>query len=298
MIQEIRPGRAVNGNLSLAYDVFGPSTGRPLLLLMGLGVQMLLWHNDFCGALVARGFQVARMDNRDVGLSTHLTHLGAPSVFDMIARPRKAARYSLSDMAADAIAVLDDLGWDNANVVGGSLGGMIAQTLAIEHPRRARSLTSIMSSPSARIGRASVSLSIKVARVLNQRIDSPQQAGQQLVDLYALIGTPPTSYPLDVAWLNHVGAESFQRAYDPAGKLRQQAAMLAAPNRSRALSTLTLPTLVMHGTLDPLITPAGGYATAKAVPDANLVMLDGVGHGAFPRQIWPTMLDNIADIAT
>ncbi|WP_156765313.1 alpha/beta fold hydrolase, partial [Mycobacterium sp. 1245852.3] len=144
MLQETTPGRAHNADVSLAYEVFGPSTGRPLLLLMGLGMQMLLWHNDFCRALVARGFQVARMDNRDVGLSTHLTHLGAPSACEVIVRPRKAARYSLSDMAGDVIAVLDDLGWESTNVVGGSLGGMIAQTLAIEHPRRARSLTSIM----------------------------------------------------------------------------------------------------------------------------------------------------------
>ena len=298
MLDKPRPGRAHNGNVSLAYEVFGPGTGTPLLLLMGLGMQMLLWHNDFCRELVARGFQVVRMDNRDVGLSTHLSHLGAPSVFDLIVHPRKSARYSLSDMAGDAIAVLDDLGWESANVVGGSLGGMIAQTLAIEHPARVRSLTSIMSSPSAKIGRASAKLGMKVARVLSQPIDAPQRAGQQLVELYALIGTPPTNYPLDVDWLKEVGATCFQRAYDPAGKLRQQAAMFAAPDRSRALSTLTLPTLVMHGTLDLLIKPAGGYATAEAIPGAKLVMLDGVGHGAFPRQIWPTMLDNIAKIAT
>ncbi|WP_197499569.1 alpha/beta fold hydrolase, partial [Mycobacterium sp. 1245852.3] len=105
------------------------------------------------------------------------------------------------------------------------------------------------------------------------------------------------NYPLDIDWLNDVGAASFQRAHDPGGKLRQQAAMFAAPDRTRALSTLTLPALVMHGTLDPLIKPAGGYATAKAIPGAKLVMLDGVGHGAFPRQVWPTMLDNIAEIA-
>lgn len=298
MHQETTPGRAHNGNVSLAYEVFGPSTGTPLLLLMGLGMQMLLWHDDFCRALVGRGFQVVRMDNRDVGLSTHLTQLGEPSMFQMIARPRKAARYSLSDMARDAIAVLDDLGWETANIVGGSLGGMIAQTLAFEHPRRARSLTSIASSPSARIGRASAKLGIKVARVLSQPIDSPQQAGQQLVELYALIGTPPSRYRLDVNWLNDIGAACFERSYDPSGKLRQQAAMLAASNRSRALSTLTLPTLIMHGTLDPLIKPAGGYATAKAIPGAKLVMIDGVGHGAFPQQVWPTMLDNITDIAT
>lgn len=255
MLHKPTPGRAHNGNVSLAYEVFGPSTGTPLLLLMGLGMQMLLWHNDFCREFVARGFQVVRMDNRNVGVSTQLNHLGTPSVVDLIGRPRKAARYSLSDMAADAIAVLDDLGWESANVVGGSLGGMIAQTLALEHPARARSRTSIMSSPSAKVGRASAKLGMKVARELSQPIDSPQRAGQQLLELYALIGIPPANYPLDIDWLKDVGATCFQRAYDPAGKLRQQAAMFAAPDRSRALSTLTLPTLVMHGTLDLLIRP-------------------------------------------
>jgi pimeloyl-ACP methyl ester carboxylesterase len=297
VIQETAPGRAHHADVALAYEVFGPSTGKPLLLIMGVGMQMVLWHEDFCRELVARGFQVVRMDNRDVGLSTHLAHLGEPSLFNMIVRPKAAARYSLSDMAHDAIAVLDDLGWSSVNVVGGSMGGMIAQTMAIEHPGRVRSLTSIASSPSARIGRAPIRLSVKVAGLLQQPLHSAREAGQQLVELYKIIGTPAANYPLDVKWLNEVGATSFQRAYDPAGKLRQQAAMLAAPNRTEALSKLRLPTLIMHGTLDPLILPAGGQASAKAIPGATLVMLPGVGHGAFPRQVWPTMIDNISAIA-
>jgi pimeloyl-ACP methyl ester carboxylesterase len=298
MTQKITQRRARNADVSLAYEVFGPETGRPLLLIMGAGMQMLLWHEDFCRELVRHGFQVVRMDNRDVGLSTHLEQLRAPSLFNMIVRPRAAAPYSLLDMAQDAVAVVDDLGWSTVNVVGGSMGGMIAQTMAIEHPGRLRSLTSIASSPSARIGRALTRLTIKVARLLQRPLHSAQEAGQQLVDLYKIIGTPAENYPLDVDWLTEVGAISFQRAYDPAGKLRQQAAMLAAPDRTAALSKLMLPTLIMHGTLDPLIRPAGGYATAKAIPGARLVMLDGVGHGAFPRQVWPTMIDHISDIAT
>jgi pimeloyl-ACP methyl ester carboxylesterase len=297
MVRETTQRRAQHADVSLAYEVFGRSSGTPLLLIMGAGMQMLLWHEDFCRELAARGFQVVRMDNRDVGLSTHLTHLGEPSLFNMVVRPKAAARYSLSDMARDAIAVLDDLGWSSVNVVGGSMGGMIAQTMAIEHPERLRSLTSIASSPSARIGRAPIRFNIKVAGLLQQPLHSPQEAGQQLVELYKIIGTPAENYPLDTKWLNDVGAMSFQRAYDPAGKLRQQAAMLAAPNRTEALSKLQLPTLIMHGTVDPLIRPAGGQATARAVPGAALVMLRGVGHGAFPRQVWNTMIDNISAIA-
>jgi pimeloyl-ACP methyl ester carboxylesterase len=297
VIQETTQGRARNVDVSLAYEVFGPSNGIPLLLIMGVGMQMVLWHDDFCRDLAARGFQVVRMDNRDVGLSTHLAQLGEPGLLNMIVRPHAAARYSLSDMARDAIAVIDDLGWSSVNVVGGSMGGMIAQTMAIEHPRRLRSLTSIASSPSARIGRAPIRLSIKVARLLQQPVHSAEEAGRQLVELYKVIGTPTENYPLDANWLNEVGATSYRRAYDPAGKLRQQAAMLAAPNRARALSKLRLPTLIMHGTLDPLILPAGGDATARAVPGARLVMLPDVGHGAFPRQVWPTMIDNISAVA-
>jgi pimeloyl-ACP methyl ester carboxylesterase len=297
VIQETTQGRAHNGNVTLAYEVFGPNNGTPLLLIMGLGMQSLLWHEDFCRELAARGFQVVRMDNRDVGLSTHLAPLGEPGLFNMIVRPRAAAVYSLADMAEDAIAVMDDLHWSTANIVGGSLGGMIAQTMAINHPRRLRSLTSVASSPSAKIGRASTRLSIKVARLLQQPVESAERAGRQLVELYRLIGTPATSYPLDVDWLADVGAASFQRAYDPAGKLRQQAAMLAASDRRRALSKLTLPALIMHGTVDPLIRPEGAYATAGAIAGAELVMLKGVGHGAFPRQVWPIMIDRICEIA-
>ncbi|WP_433600183.1 alpha/beta fold hydrolase [Nocardia sp. CA-135953] len=297
MTREVTRRHARNGNVSLAYEVFGPDTGEPLLLIMGVGAQMLLWHDDFCRELVRRGFRVARMDNRDAGLSTHLTHLGEPSPFTMIVRPKVAARYSLGDMARDAIAVLDDLGWRSANVVGGSLGGMIAQTMAIEHPERLRSLTSIMSSPSARIGRATVRTNVKVAALLRKPVNSAQESGQQLVDLYNLIGTPSDKYPRDDKWLAEIGAMSFERAYDPAGKLRQQAAMLAAPDRTAALAAVRLPTLVLHGTADPMIRPAGGRATAEAIPGAKLAMLEGIGHGAFPRDIWHVMIENICAIA-
>ncbi|WP_329415043.1 alpha/beta fold hydrolase [Nocardia vinacea] len=297
MTREVTRRQARNGDVSLAYEVFGPDTGKPLLLIMGVSAQMLLWHDDFCLELVRRGFRVARMDNRDAGLSTHLTHLGEPSPFTMFVRPKAAARYSLGDMARDAIAVLDDLGWRSANVVGGSLGGMIAQTMAIEHPERLRSLTSIMSSPSARIGRATIGTSVKVAALLRKPVNSAQESGQQLVDLYNLIGTPSGKYPRDDKWLAEIGAMSFERAYDPAGKLRQQAAMLAAPDRTAALAAVRLPTLVLHGTADPMIRPAGGRATAEAIPGAKLAMLEGIGHGAFPRDIWPVMIENICAIA-
>lgn len=288
---------AHNGDVQLAYEVFGPDTGRPLLLIMGLGMQMLVWHDDFCNDLVQNGFQVVRMDNRDVGLSSHLEELGAPALFDMIVRPRAAARYSLGDMAADAFAVMDDMGWDTANIAGGSLGGMIAQTMAIENPRRVRSLVSIMSSPSARIGRATIRTNMKMAGLMQRPLHSAAEAGQQLIEVYRLIGTPDTNYPLDIPWLTETGARSYERAYDPEGKLRQQAAMLAAPDRTAALRKLSVPTVVLHGDADPMIRLAGGIATAAAIPGARLVAMPGVGHGAFPRAVWPTMIDNITSVA-
>ncbi|MFI1912383.1 alpha/beta fold hydrolase [Nocardia sp. NPDC020380] len=288
---------AHHGDVQLAYEVFGPGSGRPLLLIMGLGMQMLVWHDDFCNDLVRQGFQVVRMDNRDAGLSSHLEHLGAPALFDMIVRPRRAARYSLGDMAADVFAVMDDMGWGTVNVVGGSLGGMIAQTMAIENPRRVRSLVSIMSSPSARIGRATLRTNMKMAGLMQQPLHSAEEAGRQMIEVYRLIGTPEADYPLDIPWLTETGARSYERAYDPDGKLRQQAAMLAAPDRTAALRNVSVPAVVLHGDVDPMIRIRGGIATAAAIPGARLVTLPGVGHGAFPRAVWPTMIGNIAAIA-
>ncbi len=294
---EITKGTAHNGNVLLAYEVFGTS-GEPLLLLMGVGMQMLMWHDDFCRELVDRGFHVVRMDNRDVGLSTHLAELGEPKLFDMIWRPKKAARYSLDDMAQDVVAVLDGLGWKSAHIVGGSLGGMIAQQVAISYPERVRSLTSIMASPSFKIGRAKTLFSMKVGGLLAQPLHNENEAADQQVAVFRLLGTPEKNYPLDEKWLRKVGAESFRRAYDPAGKLRQQSAMMAAPDRTKALRKLRVPTLVMHGEVDPMIRLKGGIATAKAIPGARLVILKGVGHGAFPRQVWRQMIDNICRVAT
>ena len=289
----LKSGTAKNGNISLAYEVFGPTTTEPLILIMGIGMQMLLWRNEFCYELVKRGFQVARMDNRDVGLSTHLHQDGAPSVLKMILRPKSVATYSLQDMAADSVAVLDALGWTSAHVVGGSMGGMIAQTMAICFPERVRSLTSIMSTPSPRIGRSTIRIAMKLANLMKRRIRNVQEASRQMVDVYRVIGTPSDTYPLDEEWLLDVGATSYERAYDPAGRLRQQAAMLAAADRRKELSEVHVPTLVMHGDADPLIRLTGGQATAEAVPGARFVVLPGVGHGAFPRQVWPMIIDSI-----
>jgi pimeloyl-ACP methyl ester carboxylesterase len=300
MANEIPFGRgaAKNGDISIAYEVFGPATGKPLLLIMGIGMQMLLWHDDFCKELVGQGYQVARMDNRDVGLSTHLHQYGKPSVFKMIIRPKSTARYLLKDMAADAIAVLDDLGWKAANIVGGSLGGMIAQTMAIEFPERVRTLTSMMSSPSPRIGRANIRFGLKVAGLLQQPLHNREEAGEQMVAMFRLIGSPPAAYPIDEVWLRDIGARSYERAYDPGGRLRQQAAMFASGDRRKALAQVHLPALVIHGDADLLFRLKGGEATAAAIPCSRLVVYPGMGHGALPRQLWPKIVNEICKLTS
>ncbi len=218
--------RARNGDVELVYERLGPPDGEPLLLVMGLAMQMLFWHDDLCAEFVRQGFSPVRFDNRDVGASTHLTGRGAPSLPAVLAAPRAVAPYRVSDMAADAVAVLDALGWESAHVVGTSMGGMIAQALAIEHPHRVRSLTSVMSTPSPRIGRptfgATLALAARPAR-------SAEQAAERVVRTFRVIGSP--GYPLDEDWLRDYGRRAFARGHDPAGGRRQLAAINASHSR-------------------------------------------------------------------
>lgn len=275
----------------IAYETFGPDTGEPMLLVMGLGMQLLAWHEEFCAGLVQRGFTVARFDNRDVGLSTHFHEAGSPSLPLILLRPAAAAAYRLEDMSDDAVAVLDALGWPAAHVVGVSLGGMIAQTLAIRHPGRVRSLTSVMSTPSPRVGRATPSALLALAP---RRVADREGAARRMVEVFRIIGSP--GYPLDEEWLRELGRRSYDRAHDPGGVARQLAAIGASGDRRRALARLDVPTLVLHGTNDPLIRLAAGRATAAAVPGARLVTYPRMGHH-LPRELWPSIIDEISVVA-
>jgi pimeloyl-ACP methyl ester carboxylesterase len=277
--------------IQVAYEVLGPPSGEPLLLVMGLGQQMIAWPDDFCAELVGRGFMVVRFDNRDTGLSTHLRGAGAPSVPMLFLRPRAVAAYRLEDMAGDAVAVLDAIACPSAHVVGVSLGGMIAQTVAIRHPRRVRTLTSIMSTPSPRIGRPTLAAMLALRP---QRVRHRDEAGQRMVEVFRTIGSP--DYPLDEDWLRELGRRSYDRSHDPAVGLRQLAAIGASGDRRPGLARLQIPTLVLHGQADPLIPPVGGRATAAAVRDARLVIYPGMGHH-LPRQLWPAMIDEISRLA-
>ena len=285
---------ASRDGVEIAYEALGPQEGERLLLIMGLGMQMVAWHDDFLRALVECGFQVARFDNRDVGLSTHFSAAGKPSILGMILRPKKTATYRLEAMAEDAVAVLDALGWDSAHIVGGSLGGMIAQVLAVRHSPRVRSLTSIMATPFPRLGRSTIRFAMKIARLQQQPVRDREDAAEHQVDLFRLIGSP--GYPLDETWLREVGRLSYDRGYDPAGRLRQQAALLASGDRRKELSGVRAPTLVLHGEADKVWRPSAGRATADAIPGARLVTYPGLGHGALPRELWPAIIEEISAI--
>ena len=286
---------AHNGDIVLAYETSGPPGGEPLLLISGTGAQMLIWPEGLCAALTDRGFQVARFDNRDTGLSTHLTGASAPGWLTAMLRPA-AAPYRLADMADDALAVMDALGWADAHVVGASLGGMIAQALAIGHPGRVRTLTSIMSTPSARIATMPTLAAIRaLARAAGTPVTSSEQAGDRAVALKKVIGSP--GYPLDEDLVRDIAARSFQR-HPGADKddERQRAAVIASGDRRRALAGLRIPALVIHGDQDPVIRPKGGRATARAIPGARLVTYPGMGHD-LPAALWPAIVEEIRGAA-
>ena len=286
---------ARHGAIELAYETFGAAEGEPLLLISGTGVQMLMWPDAFVAALADRGFCVTRFDNRDAGLSTHLTQAGNPGWLKPLIR-HAAAPYRLEDMAGDAVAVLDALGWDRAHIAGTSLGGMIAQTMAICHPSRTRTLTSIMSTPSARIGTMpKISTMRKLVQIAGTPVNGPEDAAEATVALKRLTGT--ARYPIDEELIRDIGRRSYERhSGSEAGDFRQRAAVSASGSRRKALAAVRIPTLVLHGDQDPIINVKAGRATAAAIPGARLVIYPQMGHD-LPRELWPSILDEIAALA-
>jgi pimeloyl-ACP methyl ester carboxylesterase len=277
---------AGNG-IRIAYEEFGDPANPPLLLVMGLGTQMLGWREGFCRALAGEGLRVIRFDNRDAGLSTHLD--GMPDLAAVMRGDTSSARYRLEDMAADTAGLLDALGLESAHVVGASMGGMIAQMLAAGWPDRVRSLTSIMSTT----GEAAVSQPTPEAMaVLTQRAPrNVDEAGDRAVAAYRVIGSP--GFEFDEEEVRALGRTSYERAHDPPGFARQLAAIWASGDRTEAVRRITAPTLVIHGVQDPLVQIAGGRATAAAIDGSELVEFDGMGHD-LPRALWPQIVDAIA----
>jgi pimeloyl-ACP methyl ester carboxylesterase len=276
--------------ITLAYQTYGDATATPLLLVMGLATQMLGWHEEFCGQLVDAGFFVVRFDNRDIGLSTHMTDAGMPDLQKLFTDPRSAASYTLDEMADDTAGLLDALGIEAAHVVGASMGGMIAQTLAIRHPARVLSLTSIMSTPSPQIGPPTQ----EAAAVLLAPAAADREAAvERAVATYKVIGSP--GYPLDTDELRRSAGLAYDRAFDPAGVVRQLAAIQASGDRTEGLRGVRVPTVVLPGEADPLVQPDGGRATAEAVPGAKLVTYPGMGHN-LPRELWPDVVGEIVAV--
>jgi len=282
----------VGGGITLCYETFGDPADPTALLIMGLGTQMIAWPEDFCEQLAARGLHVVRFDNRDAGRSTHVPGR-APTPLQLLTRSRSAARYDLDDMAADAAGLLRELDLAPAHVIGASMGGMIAQTLAARHPGLVRSLTSIMSTTgSRRSGQPAVGLyPIFLRRAPRER----DAYIEHITRVFEAIGSREIERdPEDVRTL---AARSFDRDRDPFGTGKQLAAIIASGNRTADLHSITAPTLIIHGTADRLVTPSGGRATARAIPGARLMMVPKMGHD-LPRALWPQIIDAIARHAT
>jgi pimeloyl-ACP methyl ester carboxylesterase len=278
--------------IELAYQEAGDPNGEPLILIMGLATQMIAWQEGFCELLAERGFRVVRFDNRDVGHSTILDEAGIPSRFDMIAGRRSTARYRLGDMADDTFGLMDALGIDSANVVGASMGGMIAQTMAIRRPERVRSLVSMMSTTgNRRVGSPSYrTWGLLLAKFPKSREDYVERA----VRTFKVLGSPRYGSRLDE--VAELAGAMYDRGHHPAGIVRQMHAISASGDRTAGLRRLTVPTTVLHGSRDPLARPSGGRATAAAVPGAHLRIFEGMGHD-LPPELWPEFVEEIVSAA-
>ncbi len=281
----------VGRGVTLCYESFGDPSDPPLVLIMGLGTQMVAWHEDFCGELAGQGLHVVRFDNRDIGRSTHMQG-PPPTIRQLLVRSRHAARYTLADMAQDTASLLDALELAPAHVVGASMGGMIAQTLAARHPACVRSLTSIMSSTgSLRSGQPA----LRVYSIFLRRAPREREAFiDHMERVFGVIGSP--GLPRDPQELRALAAASWDRDHDPDGPGRQLAAIIAAGDRTPEVRRITAPTLVIHGAADRLVAPSGGRATARAIRGARMITVPAMGHD-LPRAAWPQLIDAISEHA-
>ena len=278
------------GAVTLCYETFGDPGDPALLLIMGLGTQMVAWRDDFCRDLSERGFFVIRFDNRDTGRSSKLKGRG-PTLPELATRRVAKPAYTLAEMADDAVGLLDHLGIKRAHVVGASMGGMIAQHLAFRYPARVLSLVSIMSTPGGRVAGAP-RLSV-LPLLLAKPAQDKETYIERGVKLFRTVGSPDY---FDEASVREVAELSYERGLNLSGTARQLAAIMADGNRAKRLSRVKAPTLVIHGTRDKLVTPSGGRATARAIPGARLMKVEGMGHD-LPRPLWPKFIDAIVDNA-
>jgi pimeloyl-ACP methyl ester carboxylesterase len=274
--------------IEIVYDTFGDSSDPPMLLIMGLGGQMIRWDEAFCQQLAARGHWVIRFDNRDVGLSTKFDEADVPNVMALIQGETVDVPYKLVDMASDAVGLLDALGIKAADVVGVSMGGMIAQTMAIHYPDRVRTLTSIMSST------GNPSLPQPTSEAMSVLLAPPASSRDEYINnsLKSAKVLHGSHYPVNEEYVRNYSEISYDRCYHPPGFGRQLGAILASGSRNEALGNVETPTLVIHGDADPLVPVEGGKDTAKSIPEAELLIIEGMGH-SFPTEVVPQILQAI-----
>jgi pimeloyl-ACP methyl ester carboxylesterase len=276
------------GRVTLCYETFGDPADPAMLLIMGLGTQMVAWREDFCRQLVDRGFFVIRFDNRDSGKSTSMA--GRPvTLLELVAKRVKKPPYTLAEMADDAIGLLDQLGIERAHIVGASMGGMIGQHLAMRYPGRVLSLASIMSTTGGRfVGQPRMAV---IPLFLSKPSGGKDDYIERAVKLFRTVGSKRL---FDEDYVRESAAASWDRGVNVAGTGRQLGAITADGNRSKRLARVTAPTVVIHGKDDKLVAPSGGKATAKAIKGAKLLMLDDMGHD-LPRPVWPKIIDAIVE---
>ncbi len=284
----------ISDGIELCYQTFGNPEGDPLLLVMGLGGPMTWWRPELCQQLAAEGFYVIRYDNRDTGRSSRVRErVGRRQLLQAFAGRKVKAPYGLSDMARDGFGLLDHLGIDAAHVVGVSMGGMIAQTMAVEQPGRVLSLTSIMSTTGKR------TVGWQHPQLLPMMLAGGRATREAYIEgsakMWKVIGSP--GYPEDPATTRERAGETFDRGISRAGVLRQMLAILTQPSRSRSLRSLRMPTLVIHGLADKMVHASGGRATANAVHGAELLLIDGMGHD-LPPALYPTFVEAIRRTAS
>jgi pimeloyl-ACP methyl ester carboxylesterase len=280
-------------NIEIHYDTFGPKTGAPLLLIGGLGWQLIAWEEAFCQQLATKGFFVIRFDNRDTGLSTWFSDCGSPDLqsiaLDVQNKRKPAVAYKIDDMAADSIGLMDALGIERSHICGTSLGGMVAQSMAINHPDRILSLTSIMSTTgNTELPRPDAeALAIASAERINDR----EAAAKRALDLIRVAGSP--GFPSDKEHIIEKAYQAYDRAFNAEGVTRQIAAVFASGDRRPNLRKLSVNALIIHGTDDPLVPLTDGIDTHENIPGSELLVIDGMGHD-LPQGVWSQIIAGIS----